>query len=690
MRSFVMGFALCVSASTAIGGGIQTLDDVTVEARQTDLIGMANSASEGTVLREQLLSRPLLRPAEVLEAVPGLIISQHSGSGKANQYYLRGFNLDHGTDFAATLMGIPLNMPTHGHGQGYLDLNFLIPELVDRVAYRKGALAADVGDFATAGSVAIEYVRFLERPFIDVSVGEDGYRRGLVAGSHAVADGQLLHAFEWTETNGPFDLDEDLIKRNALLRYSRGSVNDGWSITGMAYSSSWKSSDQIPKRAVESGMIGRFGTIDPTSGGRTERYSLSGQWAQRVGDQQRRASVYATDYRLNLLSNFTYCLNDIALTGQCNNGDQFEQVDARRIYGGAVSNTWFGQLSDMASEFTLGSQIRHDDIDGVGLFTTTAGQRTGRIRQDDVKQTSVAVFAEHSLQWQPWFRSVLGLRADAFHFNVKADQAVNGGRVNDQIVSPKAALIFGPWAKTEYYVQAGYGFHSNDARGVTTRINPDFRVPEFATSTTPADPLVRAKSYELGLRTAIIPGLQTSLAFWRLDLDSELLFVGDAGTTEASLPSQRQGIELANFWRPTTDLTVDADLAFSRARFRQAPAGENRIPGAIEQTASVGIDWQTTSQWRTGLRMRYFGPRPLVEDNSVRSSSSVLVNARANVELTKSISAQLDILNIFNRRVSDVDYFYESQLAGEAEPVEDIHFHPAEPRTIRASLRWFY
>ena len=488
MRSFVMGFALCVSASTAIGGGIQTLDDVTVEARQTDLIGLANSASEGTVLREQLLSRPLLRPAEVLEAVPGLIVSQHSGSGKANQYYLRGFNLDHGTDFAATLMGMPLNMPTHGHGQGYLDLNFLIPELVDRVAYRKGALAADVGDFATAGSVAIEYVRFLERPFIDVSVGEDGYRRGLVAGSHAVADGQLLHAFEWTETNGPFDLDEDLIKRNALLRYSRGSVNDGWSITGMAYSSSWKSSDQIPKRVVESGMIGRFGTIDPTSGGRTERYSLSGQWAQRVGDQQRRASVYATDYRLNLLSNFTYCLNDIALTGQCNNGDQFEQVDARRIYGGAVSNTWFGQLSDMASEFTLGSQIRHDDIDGVGLFTTTAGQRTGRIRQDDVKQTSVAVFAEHGLQWQPWFRSVLGLRADAFHFNVKADQAVNGGRVNDQIVSPKAALIFGPWAKTEYYVQAGYGFHSNDARGVTTRINPDFRVPEFATSTTPADP----------------------------------------------------------------------------------------------------------------------------------------------------------------------------------------------------------
>lgn len=687
---FMLGLGLLFNASLTFAGGVQTLSVVTVEANEHDLVGIANSASEGTVLREQLLSRPLLRPAEVLEAVPGLVVSQHSGSGKANQYYLRGFNLDHGTDFAASLMGMPLNMPTHGHGQGYLDLNFLIPELVDSVAYRKGALAADVGDFATAGSVAIDYVRTLDRPFIDVSIGEDGYRRGLAAGSNALGKGHLLHAIEWTETNGPWDLDEDLLKRNALLRYSQGTADTGWSVAGMAYSSSWQSTDQVPRRAVDSGQIGRFGTIDPSSGGRTERYSLSGQWAQRVGNQQRRISAYATDYRLNLFSNFTFCLNDIALTGQCLNGDQFEQVDARRVYGGSASNTWFGRLNGMASELTVGTQLRHDDIDGVALFTTTARQRTGRIREDDVQQTSAALYAEHSLQWRPWFRSVLGLRADAYRFDVRSDRAVNSGRVNDHIASPKLALIFGPWAKTEFYAQAGYGFHSNDARGITSRINPDFRVPEFATSTTPADPLVRAKSYEIGMRSALLKGLQTSLAFWRLDLESELLFIGDAGTTEASLPSRRQGIELANYWQPTAAITVDADLAFSQARFRNAPAKENRIPGSIEQTASVGIDWQAASRWRTGVRLRYFGPRPLIEDNSVRSASSVLVNTRLSFDVTPSVAAQLDVLNVFDRRVSDIDYFYSSQLAGEVAPVDDTHSHPAEPRTVRASLRWYY
>ena len=679
---------LCVipilSMSSAWAGGIQTLETVTVESNAHDLIGVANSASEGTVLSEQLAMRPLLRPAEVLEVIPGLIVSQHSGSGKANQYYLRGFNLDHGTDFAASLIGMPLNMPTHGHGQGYLDLQFLIPELIDRVQYRKGALAADVGDFATAGSVAIDYKRKIDAPFLELGFGEDGYRRGLAVGSTRIGEGDLLHAFEWTETNGPWLLDEDLIKRNAVLRYSQGTRDNGFSISGLAYSSSWQSTDQVPRRAIDSGQIDRFGFIDSTVGGRTHRYSVSAEWAQRTVNQQRRASVYAVDYKLNLFSNFTYFLNDPI------NGDQFEQLDDRRTYGGAASNTWFGTLGGIPSEFTVGTQIRHDAIDAVGLFTSTARQRTGTIRLDEVDETSVALYAEHQLQWHPKFRTVAGLRADAYRFDVKSDRDINSGRVNDQIASPKLAMIFGPWAKTEFYAQAGYGFHSNDARGVTTRLNPDFREPDFLSPSQPADPLVRAKSYELGVRTGIIRGLQSSIAFWRLELDSELLFIGDAGTTEPSFPSRREGIELANYWQPRDRLTVDADLSFSRARFQEGPSNERFIPGSVEQTASVGVAWQINDRWHSGLRLRYFGPRPLIEDNSVRSASSTLVNARLAYDITPALKLSGDLLNVFDRQVSDIDYFFESQLQGEANPVEDVHTHPAEPRTLRMSLRWSY
>ena len=673
-----------LTLGNAWAGGLQTLETVTVQSNHHDLVGVANSASEGTVLSEQLAMRPLLRPAEVLEVIPGLIVSQHSGSGKANQYYLRGFNLDHGTDFAASLIGMPLNMPTHGHGQGYLDLQFLIPELIDRVQYRKGALAADVGDFATAGSVAIDYKRSIDAPFLELGVGEDGYRRGLAVGSTRVGEGDLLHAFEWTETNGPWLLDEDLIKRNAVLRYSQGTRNNGWSVSGLAYSSSWQSTDQVPRRAIDSGQIDRFGFIDPTVGGRTHRYSVSAEWAQRTANQQRRASVYAVDYKLNLFSNFTLFLNDPV------NGDQFEQLDDRRTYGGAASNTWFGELAGLPSEFTVGTQIRHDAIDAVGLFTSTARQRTGTIRLDKVDETSVALYAEHQLQWHPKFRSVLGLRADAYRFDVTSDRDINSGRVNDQIASPKLALIFGPWAKTEFYAQAGYGFHSNDARGVTMRVNPDFRDPGFLSPSQPADPLVRAKSYELGLRTGIIRGLQSSLAFWRLALDSELLFIGDAGTTEPSFPSRREGVEFANFWQPSERLTVDADFAISRARFQDGPSNERFIPGSVDQTASIGMAWQMAERWHSGLRLRYFGPRPLIEDNSVRSASSTLVNARLAYDITPKLKLSGDLLNVFDRQVSDIDYFYESQLQGETSPVEDIHTHPAEPRTLRMSLRWSY
>lgn len=338
----------------------------------------------------------------------------------------------------------------------------------------------------------------------------------------------------------------------------------------------------------------------------------------------------------------------------------------------------------------MGLQGRFDDIGEVALNTSSKRLRTGTIRRDQVREGNLGVYVEHKIQWLEKFRSVVGLRGDAYRFDVNSDRAINSGQRNAQIASPKLALIFGPWRQTEYYLQASSGFHSNDARGVTSRINPDFRDPGFLTATERADPLVRARSYELGLRTAIVPNVQTSLALWQLDLASELLFIGDAGTTEASAPSRRRGIELANYWTPTKQLTLDVDAALSKARFRNSSPGGRLIPGSIEKTASVSATWNGSGAWSGGMRLRYFGPRPLIEDGSVNSKSSTLTNLQMTYAATQQLKLRLEMLNVFDRKVSDIDYFYESQLAGEAAPVADLHTHPAEPRTLRAAIHWSF
>ena len=669
----------------AVAGGIPTLEVVEVKANSEDLVGVAGTASEGTVTAKQLENRPLLRPAEVLEVVPGLIISQHSGDGKANQYYLRGFNLDHGTDFATTLMGMPANMPTHAHGQGYSDLQFLMPELVERMQYRKGPYAADGGDFAAAGSAAIDYFRRLDRPFSDLTVGSNGYRRGLLAGSPAAGGGNLLYALEWTANDGPWTLPENLDKLNGLLRFSQGTKDNGWSLAAMAYKATWDSTDQVPQRAIDAGLIPRYGNLDPTDGGQTHRYSLSGEWSEKAAGGWSRVNAYVMDYSLNLWSNFTFC------TLGCNPGpgDQFEQADRRKVYGVNAAHTWYGEWAGRDADFTLGVQSRYDDIGNVGLYTTTARQRWNTVRQDKAKEGNLSLYGESQVQWQEKLRSIVGLREDFYSFDVTSDTPQNSGKVQASIASPKLALVFGPWAKTEYYANLGYGFHSNDARGVTVKVNPDFRDPGFGAATEPSPPLVRAEGYELGVRSAIVPRLQTSLALWRLDLASELVFAGDAGTTEASFPSRRSGIEWANYWTPTNAITVDADLATSRARYTRVDASVpgDFIPGAIQNTASVGVSYDDGGKWSGGLRLRYFGPRPLIEDNSVRSPASTLVNLRASYKVVRNVKLSLDVLNLFNRKVSDIDYYYASQLSGETTPVNDIHTHPSEPRGLRLSLR---
>ncbi len=670
-------------------GGERELSTIEVRARAEDMIGIAAAGSEGVVAKERVEALPLLRPAETLELVPGLIATQHSGDGKANQYFLRGFNLDHGTDFRTTVAGVPVNLPTHAHGQGYTDLNFLISELVQQVRFRKGPYYADEGDFSSAGAAHIDYVRKLDGTLASLTGGAGRYRRGLVAGSPASgkgdsdgASGNLLYALEWSHSDGPWEVPEHYRKINGVLRYSEGTRLDGWSVTGMAYKADWTATGQVPQRAIDSGLIGRFGSLDPTTGGRTYRYSLSADWARRSDAGQSRANVWGLDYALDLYSNFTYCSADFAATGTCDGGDQFLQKDRRRSGGFDASHTFYGQWGQFAVENTLGADTRFDRIRPVGLYATTARSITATTREDRVRQQSFALYAQNHTHWLPWLRTQAGLRADCYRFNFNSNLAENSGNASDHMLSPKFTAIFGPWANSEIYANWGKGFHSNDARGATITVDP----ANPANAADKVKPLVRSTGYELGLRSRLHEDWQSTLALWRLDLDSELLFVGDAGITEPSRPSRRQGVEWNNLWSVSSWLSFDADLAWSHARFRDGGPTGDYIPGAVATTANLGATFDARGPWFGALRLRYFGPRPLIEDNSVRSKASATTNMRVGYRLDRQTSLVLDVFNLLDRKVGDIDYWYESQLRGETAAVSDIHTHPAEPRAFRLTL----
>jgi outer membrane receptor protein involved in Fe transport len=666
--------------SLGFGGGIPTstqwLEEVIVSGKLERLGGDPASATVGVVTSEQLDLRPVLRTGELLEVVPGLIVTQHSGSGKANQYFLRGFNLDHGTDLATSVDGVPVNMPTHAHGQGYTDINFVIPELIESIDYRKGTYYAETGNFSAAGAVNMRYRSELAAPFVALESGDDDYRRGLLAGSVELGGGSLLMGVDYSATNGPWKLEERFHKRNGLLRYTHPTAGGRFSVTAQGYDGEWRSTDQIPLRAVQSGAIDRFGFVDPTDGGESHRYSLAADWYEQIGESRLHANAYAIDYRLDLFSNFTYALD-------AENGDQFEQFDDRRVYGGQLSWAQPLSLMGLAHELDVGLEHRRDDIGTVGLYKTVARTRIDTTREDDVTQSSYSAYSSLKTHWSEHVRTEIGLRADLFDFEVRSSLAANSGNAEDSIVSPKFSLILGPWRETELFFNVGKGFHSNDARGTTIRVDPT----DGVTPVDKVDPLVNALGADVGVRTAVLPNVQLTASLWTLKLDSELLFVGDAGITEASRESERRGIEAGAIWNPVSWLILDADLAWSRSRFTQFDPAGDRIPGAVENVASVGLAVDHPSGWFGGARLRHFGKAPLIEDGSVESDPTTLVNLEAGYHLTDNIQLSAALFNVFDSRDNDITYFYESQLPGEAQPVNDIHFHPVEPRTFRLTLR---
>jgi len=680
MSSYLRLLCGLASASFSVSSQSQDLEEIEVVGRQVNLVGNATSASEGRVSQDELELRALLRTGDVLEAVPGLVATQHSGSGKANQYYLRGFNLDHGTDFATSVDGMPVNMRSHGHGQGYTDLNFIIPEMVDEIVYRKGSYYADVGDFSGAGSADIFSLRHANEPELSLSIGAYDFARVLLQGGVENSRSGFIYGVEHQIYAGPWDrVDEDISKTNVWLKRHWQSDTDLASLSLMAYDNSWNAADQIPARAVASGQISKLGSIDNSVGGNSSRYSLSGNWLRESGFSQLRASAYVIDYDMELWSNFTYFTQP--------EGDQFRQLDERRIYGGEVAWTLPGKLGGLDMENTLGSQLRVDDIDKVGLQHTRQRQYQGDIRVDTVHQGSAAMFWENSMYWTERLRSVLGLRYDYYDFDVTAlaagnssTLASNSGSTDDAIGTASLSLVYRLSEQFELYAAIGEGFHSNDARGTAISLDPISADPVDR-----VDPLVDTRASEIGFRAFFSNRINATLTLWQIDIDSELIFVGDAGNTEdTGVASERQGLELTAYVKFDDSWSLDLEYAWADAQFKRPVDGSNEIPSALDNVLSATLNFNFNDRLNANLRLRHFDDYPL--DGGMRADSSTMLNLRLGWKISDDLAFKLDVLNLLDSGDRDVEYFYQSQLAGEAMPVADRHFHVFEPRSLRFYL----
>ncbi len=645
--------------------------EIVVTGRAANLIGIAQSASEGTIGKVDLEDRPIQRIGELLEAIPGLIATQHSGGGKANQYFLRGFNLDHGTDFASFIDGVPVNMRTHGHGQGYTDLNFIIPEFVSSIDYAKGPYRADVGEFAVAGSGKFHTID-TATPFATGTGSIDGdYLRLVGGGSTKLGAGDFFLGGEYRYDNGPYDIPGDLRLYNGFAKWT-GPAGDGvLRATFDAYHVSFRSAEQIPERAITSGLIGRLGYIDPYLGGATTRIGATVNWAQ-TSDTPVTALAYVHYYKFKLISNFTYFLD------HPDTGDEFEQRDSRFVAGGRVDKK-FAFDAGVPLELLVGGETRFDFIAPVSIYHTQFGQILTTVRRDKVTEGSAAVFGEATIHPLPTVRVVLGLRADGYSFDIRSDLAANSGKSTAGIISPKAAVAWIPFKQVELYADYGRGFHSNDARGTAIRINPT-----DGTAADPVTPLVRADGYELGARGRPLNGLTLTATYWWLNIKSELLFLGDGGTTQPIGPSRRYGYELSAFYKPAPWLTVDAEYTSSTGHLTDLPRGQDHIPNAIETVIGAGLvaKYQRAS---FGLRLRHFGSYATIEDNSVRSDPTTVVNGRLSYDFGR-VELAADLINTLDARDNEITYFYPSRLPSEPlGGVSDRHIKPIEPRQLRLS-----
>jgi Carboxypeptidase regulatory-like domain/TonB dependent receptor/TonB-dependent Receptor Plug Domain len=678
----------------------QVSTTINVKGREDDLVGVADSATEGTVGAKEIADRPILRSGEILETIPGVIITQHAGGGKANQYFLRGFNLDHGTDFAVFIDDMPLNLPSHAHGEGYADMNTVIPEFVQRVNYEKGPYYADVGNYGSAGSAHLDFFKTLPENFVKAEGGMYGFGRVVFGVSQKVGAGTVLYGGEAYHDDGPWTHPDDYYKFNGIVTYSQGGDANGFSVTARGYHGKWNASDQIPDNAVP--IVGFFGTLNPTDGGNSQRYSLQAEWHHRGAHSETKITLYGFYYDLDLFSDFTYYLTDPI------RGDQFEQKDRRWVAGMDAHHTIFSEWFGRKVQNTVGVQVRNDWIHN-GLFQTEDRVRVDKIdsdtgttlpaitQEDRFTDTQVGFYAEDKIQWAEKLRSVVGLRGDLQYFDVTSlVNAANTGTASKFLPSPKASLIFGPWRNMEFYLQGGFSFHSNDGRGATQTVQPisaDNPYPGTPVAKIPA--LVPTKGAEIGVRTVVLPHLQSTVSVWYLHSASELQQDGDTGGTVASAsPSNRYGVEWANYYTPLEHVAFDFDLADSRALFEavdgddaapNSPGGK-RVPEAVGLVVSSGITLHDFGRFSGSLRLRAFGPRDLTSDGIYRSNATVLLNAEIGYRISSKWRVTAEFLNLLNRGDHDIDYAYVSRVTPTGAAAFTDVFHPVEPFQVRFGL----
>ncbi len=655
------------------------METVEVEGRASDLIGSESSASQGVVGQPEFQYRPLSRVGELIETVPGMMATQHSGSGKANQYFLRGFNLDHGTDFSTMVDGVPMNMPTHAHGQGYLDLNSVIPELVDRVEYGKGPYYADMGDFSSAGYARMHTMHKLDQGFVKFTGGSYDFYRLVAANSDKLGDGDLLYAGEFNAYNGIWQVPEDTNKFNGMVRYSIDNSDWGLSLNAKAYHNSWTATNQIPLYAVQYEGLNIYGSGDPSDGGITNRYSFSTNVWSRGDSWKNNLNAYVLYSDLDLYSNFTGYLNYPAL------GDQMEQKERRWVGGANGEQTWFNRWFGFDMDNSVGFLVRHDQISGLGLNQTVNRVVFKTDTLNNVGETVGGLFVRNQTQWLSKFKTVAGLRGDFYGFDVTdLVGGTNSGSKYRGIISPKLSFIFGPWADNEFFINMGYGFHSNDARGATTTIDPN------GATVTPTSPLTRQRGGEVGVRSGYVPGLNTTLAVWYLHSDSELVWSGDSGTNDPTGPSVRYGVEWTNYYKPTHWLTLDADFAFSAANYTGVPQDQSRVPNSVRRVITAGAVVDLSKGFFATSRLRHFGDVPLNVGNTLNAGSTTLVSLGLGYQ-QDAYKLELDIFNLFNSKQNDIAYqdVYRTQndvrLGLNPNGVDGTTFHPVEPRMFRVS-----
>ncbi len=636
-----------------------TSDDIVVTGRAARRIGDTHSASDGTLSGEELRQRPVLRTSELAEAVPGLLAVQHSGGGKAAQYYIRGYSLDHGTDFTIAIDGMPYNLRSQAHGQGYLDLNGLIPEVIGSMEYRKGPYRAQDGDFSLVASASLKTLDRIARPYASLEAGSFGYLRLAGVGSLRLGQGDLLFAGELKKNNGPWALPERLRHGSALVKYTVDTDLGTLRASVSEYDASWQPTEQIPVRAIGTLLPDRFGTLDPYLRGSTSRQVATLQ----LDGEHFSAVAYAQHYDFDLISNFTFFLDDPV------NGDELEQAEHRWTYGGRISRR-FGLTDHL--QLTLGADAQADRIDDLGLYHTLQGRRIGTTSLGDVLETSYAGYGE--LRWTPLTSLTLtgGGRYDHYRFRQTAlAGAATSGVVSDDIFTPKFSAALKLLPGIALYANYGQGFHSNSARGVVAAADP-----------TPG--LVRGTTYEVGTRIERGPIVFT-FDQWFARSAGELVYSGDDGTVTPSGPSKRRGWEATLYVRPARWLSLDAIYATNHARFTDAP-GFDRIPNALESAASLSAT-VTYDDINAALRVRRIGPRPLIEDNSVRAPATTVANFHIGKRFGR-FEIGADLLNVFNTRRADADYYYASRLPGEPfDGVEGIHSRSVEPRQVRGGVK---